>query len=103
GQRDAAACGPPRFAADLPGRADAARRQYDGLRRERDQPSRLAPVADRAGHAPRVDKQVTHGALHEHIDALRDGAVLERADHLEPGAVADVREPRGAMPAEVTP
>ena len=30
----------------------------------------------------------------------RDGAVLERPDHLEPGPVADVGEPRVRVPAE---
>ena len=40
-------------------------------------------------------------ALHEDLDAERDGTVLHRAQHLEPGAVADVRETCVAVAAEV--
>ena len=36
-----------------------------------------------------------------HVDALVDAVILQRADHLETGAVADVREARIAMAAEV--
>ena len=36
-----------------------------------------------------------------HVDALVHAVVLQRADHLEPGAVADVRQPRVAVTAEV--
>ncbi len=39
--------------------------------------------------------------LHVDVDALVDAVILQRADHLEPGAVADVREPRIAVAAEV--
>ena len=40
-------------------------------------------------------------AFHVDVDALVHGVLLEDADHLEAGAVADVREPRVAMTAEV--
>ena len=36
-----------------------------------------------------------------HVDALVDAVVLQRADHLEAGAIADVREARIAVAAEV--
>ena len=35
------------------------------------------------------------------VDAAVDAVILQRADHLEPGAIADVREARIAMAAEV--
>ena len=35
------------------------------------------------------------------VDALVDAVVLQRADHLQAGAVADVRQPRIAVAAEV--
>jgi hypothetical protein len=91
----------PRVRGDLPRLSHAAGREHHRFRRECDEPARLAPVAERAGHAPALGQKLAHRAFHEHVDALRDRAVLERADHLEAGAVAHVREPRVAMPAEV--
>ena len=41
------------------------------------------------------------GVLHVDLDALVDAVVLQRADHLEAGAVADVGEARVAVAAEV--
>ena len=40
-------------------------------------------------------------AFHEDVDADRDCALLEGADHFESGAVADVSQPRIAVTAEV--
>ena len=40
-------------------------------------------------------------AFHEDVDARRRRTVLQRADHLQAGAVADVRQPRVAVAAEV--
>ena len=39
--------------------------------------------------------------LHVDVDAAMDAVILQRADHLEAGAIADVREARIAMAAEV--
>ena len=39
-------------------------------------------------------------ALHVDRDACRDGAILEGPDHLQPGPVADVGEPRIGVTAE---
>ena len=39
--------------------------------------------------------------LHVHFDALMNAVILQRADHFETRAVADVREARIAMAAEV--
>ena len=39
--------------------------------------------------------------LHVHVDAAVHAVVLERADHLEAGAIAHMGEPRIAMAAEV--
>ena len=41
------------------------------------------------------------GVLHVDLDALVDAVILQRADHLEAGAIADVREARVAVAAEV--
>ena len=40
-------------------------------------------------------------AFHVHVDALMHAAVLQRADHLQARAVADVRQPRIRVPAEI--
>ena len=39
--------------------------------------------------------------LHVDVDALVDAVILQRADHLEAGAIADVRQARIAVAAEV--
>ena len=46
-------------------------------------------------------QQAEHGALHVHFHACVDAVILQRADHLQAGAVADVRQPRIAVAAEV--
>ena len=55
----------------------------------------------RSAAASRVLEQLGDRALHEHVDAERDRALLEGADHLQAGAVADVGEPGVAVAAEV--
>ena len=66
---------------------------HDRLGLEHDELAGLAPVAERARRrARRPSSSSTIGAFHEYVDALVDAAVLQGADHLEAGAVADVRE-----------
>src|ERR687897_303793 len=48
-----------------------------------------------------VYSQALERAFHEHADALMLGVLLERADHLQAGAVPDVGEAGVAMAAEV--
>ena len=45
--------------------------------------------------------ELEHLALHEDVGAHRDDLLLQRTNQLEPGAVADVGEPRVAVPAKV--
>ena len=61
----------------------------------------LALVAERADDAVAVLQQRDDRALHVHVDALVDAVILQRADHLEAGAVADVGQARIAVAAEV--
>ena len=91
----------PGVGRDLVGLADAAGGQHDGGGFEDDEASRLAPVGEGTGDAAAVLEQARDRALHEHVDALVHGVVLEGADHLESGAVSDVREPGVAVPSEV--
>ena len=101
GERVAVAGVFPAVAGDLVGAADAAGRQHDRLGVEHLEAAALAVVAERAGDAAAVLEQRDDRALHVDVDALMDAVVLQRADHLEAGAVADVREARIAVAAEV--
>ena len=102
GERVAVAGVLPGVAVDLVGAADAARRQHHRLGAEDDEAPRLAPVREGPAHPRSVLQQPRHRALHEHVDARGLHAlVLERADHLEASAVADVGEPGILVAAEV--
>ncbi len=90
----------PRVRGDLVGLADPARGEHDRLGREDHRVAGRPPVADRPGDPAAARRQVRDRALHEDVDAGRDHLVLERADHLEPGPVADVGEPRVGVAAE---
>ena len=85
----------------LEGAADAAGRQHHGLGLEELEAAAFAFVAERAGDAVAVFEQREDGALHVEVDALMDAVILQRADHLESRAIADVREARIAMAAEI--
>src|SRR5207253_4182802 len=61
----------------------------------------LAVIAEGAGDAIAVLEQREHRALHVHVDALVDAVILKSADHLQAGAVADVRQARILVAAEV--
>ncbi len=91
----------PGVAGHLVGLADAAGRQDDARRLEDDEPSGLAPVAEGAGHPAVVLEDLGDRAFHEHVDTEGDRTLLKGADHLQPGAVADVGEPRIAVATEV--
>ncbi len=82
---------------------DAAGGEHDGLGAEDDELAVLAPVAERAADAVavRIDEKPRDGALHVHLHAAVDAVLLERADHLEARAVADVGEARVLVTAEV--
>ena len=101
GERVAVAGVFPTVAGDLEGAADAAGRDDDGLGRPQNEVALLAIVAERAGDAAGIHQQAEDGALHVDFHAGVDAVILQRADHLEAGAVADVRQARIAMAAEV--
>src|ERR1051325_3733215 len=88
----------PGVARDLPGLADAAGREDDRAAAEHDEPAGLAKVAERAGDAPAHDEELHDRAFHVHIDAGVDALVLEHADHLEAGAIADVGQAAVGVP-----
>jgi len=99
-QRVAVARVLPRVAGDLPGLPDAARRQHDGAGAEQGEASRLAEVPEGAGDAPADHEQAYDRALHVDIDSGVHPFVLQHADHLEAGAVADVGQAAVGVAAE---
>ena len=101
GERVAVAGSFPAVARDLVGAPGAAGREDDGLRGEEMEAAALAVVGHRAGGAAAVEQQLDDGVLHVDGDPEVDGVVLQRANQLEARAVADVRQPRIAMTAEV--
>ena len=60
----------------------------------------LAPVAERAGDAVAVLQQARDRALHVNVEAQLHAAILQRANHFQAGAVADVAEPLVGVAAE---
>ena len=101
GERMAVAGVFPTVAGDLVRAADAAGRQHHRFGMKQLEAPALAVVPERAHHAAGVHQQRDDGALHVKIDALMDAVILQRADHLEAGAVAHVRQARIAMAAEI--
>src|SRR5206468_9488234 len=91
----------PGVGRDLPRLADAAGGEHDGLGFEEDELAGIAPVAEGPAHAVAVLQEALDLALHVYVDALVDAVVLERADHLEAGPVADMVQARVAVAAEV--
>jgi hypothetical protein len=101
GERLAVAGALPRVGVDLECATDAAGGENDRLRLELHELAVLAPVAERAVDALLVAEEPRDRALHVDGDPEMDAVLLERADHLEAGAIADVREARIRVPTEV--
>ena len=91
----------PGVGGELPGLADAAGGEDHRLGLEAHELPRLPPVAEGPGDPVAVLEQADQGALHVDGDALVHRVLLERADHLQPGAVSDVGQPGVAMASEV--
>ena len=91
----------PAVAGDLVGAPGAAGREDDRPGGEHLEPPALPLVADDARRASVAHQQRDDGEFHVDVDAAVDAVVLKRADQFEPGAIADVRETRIAVAAEV--
>ena len=81
--------------------AQTAGGKHDRLGLENLEASALAVVGKRADDALAILEQRDDGPFHVNGDALVDAVVLQRANHLQAGAVADVRQARIAMAAEI--
>ena len=91
----------PAVAGDPVGLSDPAGGEHDRARAKEVEQPFLAIVRQGAGDSLRVLEQRDHRVLHVDVDALVDAVVLEGADHLQPGAIPHVRQPRVAVPAKV--
>ena len=97
-----AVAGPlPAVAGDLVRLADAAGRQHHRLRLEEDEAAAFPIVAQGTADPIAVLEQADDRTLHVDLDTLVDAVVLQGADHLQPGAVADVGQARVLVAAEV--
>src|SRR5262249_60880927 len=81
--------------------ADAAGGEYDRLGREEDEAAALPLVAERAGDAVPIFEERRDRALHVDRDPSMDTVILERADHLQAGAIAAATESRVLVAAEI--
>src|SRR5260370_15731246 len=90
----------PGVGSDAPGFANPARGDNDGLGFEDDEAAGLAPIGEGTRHAAAIGEKACDGAIHVHVDALLDAAVLKSANHLEAGAVTNVAEAFEGMAAE---
>ncbi len=91
----------PTIARNLVGTADSSRREHHGLGPKQQKAPALALVAERAGDAPVIFQQGQDGGFHVNFHPEVDSVILQSADHFEASAVADVRQARIAVSAEV--
>src|SRR4051794_23091381 len=91
----------PAVAGDLICASRTAGGQHDRARVEHLEPAALALVANDARRTAVGRQQTDDGEFHVDVDAAVHPLILQRSNQLEPGAIADVRESRIAMPAEV--
>src|SRR3954452_16433662 len=92
----------PTVARDFVSAPDAARRENDCFRAKNQEPAALAIVTESAYNAVAFLEQRQNRALHVDIDPLMNAVILERPDHFQSGAIADVCEPRVTMSAKVS-
>src|SRR5438132_656852 len=91
----------PRVRIDRERSANPARCEDHSLRFEKYEPAGLAPVAECPLNAAVVGEETRDRALHVHAHPEMNPVLLKRADHLETGAVAYVREARIFVAPEV--
>ena len=92
----------PAVARDLVGFADSAGRENDCLGAKNFEPAALAIVGEGADDALAILEQRHNANLHVNLDALMDAVILQRANHFQAGAIADMRESRIFVAAEIS-
>src|ERR1019366_10364864 len=92
----------PTVARDLVSLADSTGGQNDGLRAENLEAPAFTIVTECSGNPPAIGDKRKDANLHVHVDALMHAVVLQRANHFETSAVADMGEARILMPPKVS-
>ncbi len=100
-ERNAVAGAFPGIGRDFIRAAQTAGGKHHGLCLENPETAALAVVTERADDAVAVLEQRHDGVFHVDRDALMNAVVLQRANQFQPGAVADVRQPRILVAAEI--
>ena len=91
----------PTVAGDFERAPDATGGQHNSLRLEQSKSPALAVVTERAHDAAAIFEQHQDGAFHVNIHAAVHAVVLQCANHFQAGAVADVRQTRIFVSAEI--
>ena len=91
----------PAVARNAEGAANAAGGQHHRFASEQPKPTAFTIIAERADDAALALQERGDRGFHVDVDAEVDRVILERANHLEPGAVANVGEPRIPVSAKV--
>src|SRR5204862_1685521 len=84
----------PTVAGDLESATDAAHGEDDGARAKNFKTTTFAIVSEHAANTIAIFEKLDRGVFHENFDAFVHAVVLERANHFQAGAVADVSEAR---------
>src|SRR5262249_34217256 len=101
-QRVAIARALPAVARDLVGAADSAGGQHHGAGPENLEPPALTLVSERTHDALAVLQQSGNRALHVDVHPQVDAVILERPNHLQACAVANMSQSGVPMPAKIS-
>src|ERR1700686_899190 len=91
----------PTVARDLVGAAQPAGRKHDRFGPKDFETAALTLVAKRADDAPALFQQGEDCVLHINLDALMNAVILQRANHFQTRAIANMRETRVSVAAEI--
>src|ERR1041385_9349581 len=91
----------PAVARNFVGAANSAGREHDSVRPKNQESAALAIVTECADDAITFLEQRQNRPFHVNIDPLMDAVVLQRPNHFQSGAIADMRETRITVAAEI--
>src|SRR4030088_2325942 len=92
----------PAVARDFVSAPNSTSREDDCFCAKNSEAAALALVTKRANDAVTIFQQGKNGVLHVNLDALVDAVILQRADHFQPGPIADVSEARIFVTAKIS-
>src|SRR6266550_6595650 len=92
----------PTVARDFVSAANAAGGEDDRFGAKNFKATTLALVTKCANDAIAIFQQRKNRVFHVNLDALMDAVILERANHFQPRAVADVRKSRVFVAAKIS-